>query len=149
MSHNLNYVAQIKRNQKTLFNDISDLINHEKPLDSFYEIEKDHGRHSKWYIYVYDAFKGNKTKEWKSLKKYIEVRKFSRNVKTNEVSESIRYYMTNMDSNNAEFYHRGIRNHWKIENSLHWVKDVFHNEEKIELKIGMVPLILLLLAPLL
>ncbi|WP_196890196.1 transposase, partial [Aureivirga sp. CE67] len=46
----------------------------------------------------------------------------------------IRYYMTNMDSNNAEFYHRGIRNHWKIENSLHWVKDVFHNEDKNRIK---------------
>lgn len=37
--------------------------------------------------------------------------------------------MTNLNRNDAQFYHKGIRNHWRIENALHWVKDVFHNED--------------------
>ncbi len=32
-----------------------------------------------------------------------------------------------IEQNNAQFYHKEIRNHWRIENSFFWVKDVFHN----------------------
>ena len=39
----------------------------------------------------------------------------------------------------AQDYHIGIRGHWKIENSLHWVKDVIHREDKNQFKANFAP----------
>ncbi len=37
--------------------------------------------------------------------------------------------MSDCFETSANHFHTGIRGHWTIENSLHWVKDVIHNED--------------------
>lgn len=50
-------------------------------------------------------------------------------------SLDIAYYISSLDvSNGAKFFSNGIRNHWLIENSLHYVKDKTFNEDNLMLE---------------
>ncbi|MDW7692610.1 transposase [Flammeovirgaceae bacterium SG7u.132] len=50
--------------------------------------------------------------------------------KNGEGHHSDRFYMSDLFRCDAKAFHTEIRGHWTIENSLHWVKDVVHNEDK-------------------
>ena len=43
-------------------------------------------------------------------------------------------YVCDLEVNQAHFFQKGTRGHWQIENNLHWVKDVVHNEDKSQVK---------------
>jgi len=126
------YVSQVKRNQPTLFKEIERAIVEQKPLDYCEVEEKDHGRHSIWTTTVYDAKGSQKAKEWTGLRRFIHVHKCT--IKKNKTGKKVfkdsnRFYITDLSTLDATYYQRGIRAHWKIENSLHWVKDVIHGED--------------------
>lgn len=127
------YVIQVKGNQKTLFKEIQRTMVEQIPLDTFQVEEKGHGRHSFWFVSVFSAFSSSKLKEWEGLKRFIHVHKevFHTNKYIRKsFTDNDRLYISSHYSSNAKFFHQGIRNHWSIENSLHWVKDVIHNEDK-------------------
>jgi len=96
-------------------------------LDYIEVSEKDHGRHSYWYVNVYNALQSNKEPEWKGLTRFIHVHKMT--IKKDQEKHSDRFYITSNSKSCAMFYHLGIKGHWSIENSLHWVKDVIHGED--------------------
>ena len=66
---------QVKRNQPSLFDEIQRATLEQQPLDYFEASEKDHGRHSHWYVTVYNALQSNKNPEWKGLTRFIHVHK--------------------------------------------------------------------------
>jgi predicted transposase YbfD/YdcC len=49
-------------------------------------------------------------------------------VKYGKVTNETRWYISNLTENAQTFLHI-IRSHWKIENSLHYVKDVAYQED--------------------
>lgn len=121
------YTIQVKRNQPSLFQGVESAMVKQKPLDYYQEEEKDHGRHSQWFVSVFDATNSPKAKEWKGLRRFIHVHKITEC--KGRVSHSDRLYISSRYETSAEYYHKGIRGHWTIENSLHWVKDVIHKED--------------------
>jgi len=131
-------VVQVKCNQGTLFREIQRAIVEHRPLDYFEEHEKGHGRHSHWYVRVFDAAGSTKADEWKNLRRFVHVHKHT--VKKGKESHSDRLYISDRPDTSAEYYHRGIRGHWTIENSLHWVKDVVHKEDRNRITKGSGPL---------
>lgn len=48
------------------------------------------------------------------------------------------YYISSL-SNSEYFFANGIRKHWHIENSLHYVKDVTFKEDKAKITLGHSP----------
>jgi len=52
--------------------------------------------------------------------------------------EEIVYYISSLRET-AEEFARGIRGHWRIENSLHWVKDVVLREDASTIVKGNAP----------
>ena len=66
-------------------------------------------------------------KVWLTLNQIIKVQRIRiiENVESKETS----YYITNKTCQLEELS-KGIRNHWLIENSLHWIKDVIFEEDK-------------------
>jgi predicted transposase YbfD/YdcC len=48
----------------------------------------------------------------------------------------VHYYISSLKENKAQEFAKGIRSHWGIENSLHWVKDVIQNEDRSRIKDG-------------
>ena len=120
-------MIQVKRNQKQLWNEVLGVIVKQKPLDYFEEHEKDHGRHSSWYVYVFDVVLTKVTEKWKNIRRFIHVHKCT--IEKNKESHNDRFYISYCFETSAAHFHSGIRGHWTIENSLHWVKDVIHNED--------------------
>jgi len=100
----------------------------QEPLDFFEEHEKDHGRETTWHVTVYNARNHEKAEEWKNLTRFIHVHR--KCIEKGEVSHGDRLYISDLYHSNAEFFHKGIRGHWGIENRLHYVKDVIHKEDK-------------------
>ncbi len=99
----------------------------QEPLSYFEEHEKAHGRETSWYTTVYNALNHEKTTEWTSLSRFIHVHRIS--ISKGEEAHSNRLYISDLYHSDAEFFHKGIRGHWGIENRLHHVKDVIHQED--------------------
>ncbi|WP_196887644.1 hypothetical protein [Aureivirga sp. CE67] len=100
----MNYVVQVKRNQPTLIEKMYELMLQQAPLSYYETEEKNHGRHDYWSVTVYDSTLCLKAKDWLNSKRYIEVRKISKNLKTKKLSENSRIYITNLYQTDAEFY---------------------------------------------
>lgn len=132
------YVAQVKGNQRFLFEEVQRIIIEQHPLDYYQEYQRDHGRKSSWHVRVFDAQSCPKAQEWKNLRRVIHVRRI-REIKQN-ISYADSLYISDKFETDAQFFHQGIRGHWAIENSLHYVKDVIHNEDKNRIRTGTGPI---------
>lgn len=75
---------------------------------------------------VYDVEQADIPNGWNHVYTAIVVHRYGyRNGK--EYDEKALYISNAKGS--AKFFGHGIRSHWKIENNLHWVKDVQQNED--------------------
>ena len=122
----------VKGNQPTLFKGIQQAIVDQEPLSYFEEHEKGHGRDTSWYVTVYNALNHEKAGEWKNLSRFIHVHKIC--VTKGKEIHSDRLYISDLYHSDAEFFHKGIRGHWGIENRLHHVKDVTHKEDDNQIR---------------
>lgn len=84
--------------------------------------------------FVYEELTGI-SPDWAGLKRLIRVERTV--IKKTKISHQSAYYISSIGSNDASFFARHIRNHWGIENRLHWVKDVCMNEDKSQTISGM------------
>ncbi len=89
------------------------------------QLELNKGRLERRAVYVSEVI-NNISIDWKGLQQVIKVER--RVLRNNKVCEEIAYYISSLNSN-ALSYNQGIRSHWEIENSLHWVKDVTFRED--------------------
>ncbi|NER01113.1 MAG: ISAs1 family transposase [Cyanothece sp. SIO2G6] len=129
------YVAQVKRNQPSLFDEIGRCMLEQTPLDMYEAHEKGHGRHTSWYCSVYNAIGNQKCTKWKNLRRFIHIKKITYQTKSDTYHDSDRIYISDLRSTEAAYFHKGIRGHWGIENLLHREKDVLHNEDGNHVKI--------------
>lgn len=128
------YVVQVKGNQPTLHRQLQEQLVEQLPLDEWQEEDRDHGRHTNWFVSVYDASIIPVAAEWKNLTRFIQVHRVSYDTKSKGTIHADRLYITDLATTNAQLYAEGIRAHWGIENKLHYVKDVFHNEDDNRIK---------------
>jgi predicted transposase YbfD/YdcC len=135
-SKQADYVLAVKENQPTLYEEIKeyfDLVDEGRRVRDIPEdiwengLEKDHGRLEKRRIRTVSdiSFLSGK-KQWKDIKTIIEYR-CERTVK-DKTTVTHRYYISSKDAC-AEEFGRIIRNHWSIENNLHWALDVSFRED--------------------
>src|SRR6266849_3062973 len=67
---------------------------------------------------------------WLQLTTIVKVTAARTIVSTGEVTSFSRYYISSLKDPSAEYCQRAVRQHWGIENSLHWVLDMsFHEDE--------------------
>lgn len=93
--------------------------------------EKGHGRIEtrEWFL-IKDLSWAKKSKNWPGIKS-IGIAKTTR--KMGQVkSEEVRYFCTSLT--NVKEFAKGVRNHWNIENQLHWVLDVAFREDKCRIR---------------
>lgn len=126
MKQGNDYLVCVKANQKRLHRGIEQQAKTNQPLSRYQEHEQGHGRSTNWRVSVFDAVAAF-GHEWVGIKCCIVVHRYGyRNGKPfNEQQHYISSIVTD-----AEQFHRLIRGHWRIENQLHWVKDVVFNEDK-------------------
>ncbi len=120
------YVAQVKGNQKTLFQEIKSIITDQIPISTYHLMEKGHGRNMTWQVSVFDASCSAKALEWTNMQCVILVSR--ERIEKEKRVESNAFFIADLNLQAMEF-HAGIRGHWGIENRLHWVKDVIHKED--------------------
>lgn len=133
------YILSVKENQEHLFEDIAYLfdvfLNNSNPLkhvESYAKtVDKDHGRieiRECWAIFAceHQTTLRNAT-AWEKLTSLVCVRRERRLPTKTQVE--MRYYIASL-SPNANLLLQSIREHWGIENSVHWILDVAFNEDQ-------------------
>ena len=69
-----------------------------------------------------------KASEWASLQGLVRIESQRYHKATGKTEREIRYYITSLKSDAARL-NRAIRQHWGIENRLHWALDVSFGED--------------------
>ena len=138
------YMIGLKGNQGNLHKDVKlffdDRIKNgfEEFEHSFYEsVAGDHGRiETRRYWSVSNIGWIAEQNEWKGFKSIwaVESERLIGDKKTVEK----RYYISSLKSD-AKQYGNAIREHWGIENSLHWVLDVAFREDESRIRKGNSP----------
>jgi predicted transposase YbfD/YdcC len=129
------YVLALKGNQEKLFQDVELLLlAHMQddfagcPVSRHVEVEQGHGRlESRTYYQMTAPSYLHGRAEWKGLKTIgAAVRVYEEN---GIEKRDIRYYISSLRRNGQQFAH-AVRNHWGIENSLHWSLDMTYREDE-------------------
>jgi predicted transposase YbfD/YdcC len=121
------YILALKGNQGYLKEDAENIFNRQRPGSTDEMIEKGHGRIEtrRCEVIAQLAFledKGN----WKNLKSIIKLTA-QREINGKSTIEN-RLYISSIDGN-AKDFNKYIRQHWGVENSLHWTLDVTFRED--------------------
>lgn len=137
------YLFAVKGNQGRLqkaFEDkfpLKELNNPER--DSYSTTEKSHGREETRLHIVSDAPDEliDFTFEWKGLKKLCVAVSFRKEIasQVKEPEMQMRYYISSANLT-AEKFARSIREHWSIENRLHWCLDTAMNKDNCRIRRG-------------
>ena len=137
-SKQADYVLAVKENQPVLHEEIKEYFmfldegKHKELPEDIWEsgLEKDHGRIEKRRIRTAcDIGFLTGKKLWKDIKTIIEYR--CERTAGGETTITYKYYISSKDASADEFG-RIIRNHWSIENNLHWALDVSFGEDRCQ-----------------
>jgi predicted transposase YbfD/YdcC len=131
---NGDYILSLKANHPTLFQDVNTWFNSQQTaslLPSPLEHTTEAGHH-RIEIRKYWAFSLSQlpslyeSSQWAGFQTVVAVERI-RHLRTKTTHE-IQFYLSSLSSNSSQIS-RAIRQHWGIENSLHWVLDVTFNED--------------------
>ena len=121
-------MVQVKNNQPTLLKQIQDNVANLEAIDEFCQEQRNRGRTEKRYLALYDNIQGI-SQQWKGIQQIIHVHRSGNRPGKGKYSKH-HYYITSRCFDKAQVVATGIRQHWWIENKLHYVKDTHFNEDK-------------------
>jgi predicted transposase YbfD/YdcC len=131
-----NYVIAVKLNQKELYEQIGKLFNITQPASVVIDYNKDHGRIESRKCTVIDELKFlDDSSEWEGLQSIIKIETERQTVLTGKKVLEERYYISSHKAD-AALLNNIIRDHWSIENKLHWVLDVVFSEDSSRKRMG-------------
>jgi len=141
------YVLSVKENQGHLFEDISVLFAVDQAQNFKYAsfeykktVKKGHGR-----IEVRECWSTSNPEylnlirglqNWTGLQSIIMI--VCTRIVGDQETKYVRYYISSLPSH-AERILQAVRNHWSIENKLHWILDVVLNEDRSRVRKDQAP----------
>jgi len=129
------YILALKGNQGYL-KELVESGFQNRNADLYYEtIEKDHGRIETRKCHVINQIEwmDEEKERWRDIKSIIKIDSI-REIQNNKTEET-RYYISSL-KDNAELISNSIREHWGIENKLHWSLDVTFREDESRKRAG-------------
>ena len=124
------YVIQVKGNFPKISHFVKQYIQENDPADLHYTKEKNRGRIERREYKTYSV--KLPLKDYPSIRTIIHT--INSGIRKTKRYEEHHYYISNKSIDDAQYYSRGIRGHWSIENRLHWVKDAIMYEDKSRVK---------------
>jgi predicted transposase YbfD/YdcC len=124
------YLVTVKGNQIKLYNLLKTLAKIQKPLTVNQTKDNSHGRYVIRNVAVFDG-QHIYHENYPHLKSFIKVERSG--FRGNKESNQILYYISSLKLT-AQTFAEKIKEHWLIENCLHWVKDVIFREDKSRIK---------------
>jgi len=131
------YLLSVKENQGHLFEDIQYLFDVDVAHGYEYEhsyaktVNKGHGRMETRECWAVDREEYlalvRKREQWKGLKSIIRI--VSQRQIGEEIKVQTRYFISSLPAD-AKAILKVKRNHWKIENQVHWVLDIAFREDE-------------------
>ena len=139
------YVLIAKDNQPTLKEDILDFFEDRAPdRRRWQEAEtwdKGHGRLEHRQIVCSPDLNDWFAKEWQGIEQVFRIERTARILKTGEIRHEVVYGISSLSLREAPATRMLalVRDHWAIENRLHWRRDVTLGEDGCQTRTGNVP----------
>jgi len=134
------YILSLKDNQPKLAESVRDFFatfqtTPDKTAHQFDElVEKDHGRLEVRRCYAFDQLDCLHAPErWPDLKSFAVIAS-ERTIKGKTTIEH-RLYISSLPADAARL-NRAVRQHWRVENSLHWCMDVAFGDDQMRVRTG-------------
>ena len=138
------YILALKGNQGTLREDV-ELFAHEQKTRGFADttvsthetVDADHGRvETRHYTVIHDIGWLQERHNWPGLKGLIMVE--SKRQSVEKIEHETRFYITSTKLQ-AKLAGPMIRDHWAVENSLHWVMDMTFRDDECRIRTENAP----------
>jgi predicted transposase YbfD/YdcC len=138
------YLLAVKENQPTLYGDIDRFVTEALANEyrgvghGFWEAEeRSHGRDEFRACYVFDAQDIVQDRDsWRDLKSVVMI--VSSRTVNGQTGDEVRYYISSRKAS-AKAFAASIRDHWGIENGLHWVLDMCFGDDASRVRTGHGP----------
>ncbi len=129
LDNKADYILMVKDNQKELKEQVEHLFKITAAVsDTQYDVG--HGRAETRVCEVIDDLRFlDVSEEWDGLKSVVRVKSERYDKKTGKMSHQDRYYISSLPSD-AKYINNAVRQHWAIENNLHWSLDVIFKEDE-------------------
>ena len=119
------YVITVKGNQPRLLSQLKTIAKAQKPWERFVDIEKARGRITCRIVKVFTELMSIDL-DWVGVQSLIQIERIG--IRSGKKYLQTNHYISSLVSKAITFT-EGIRQHWGIENRLHWVKDVIFGED--------------------
>jgi predicted transposase YbfD/YdcC len=137
------YLISVKANQPSLLEDIKQAFTDQwwmkDTLTEFKSVDIYAGRIEERTLKASTAMRGYS--DWPGLQRVLKLQRRITNKRTGEIREEEAYAITSLEEGraSAEQLLRLWREHWHIENKLHYVRDVSYREDKSQVRAGKIP----------
>lgn len=131
------YLLAVKANQGDLFQEIKENFTYFPAIQEQQDWEYDHGRYEERKCSIMlakEALSPNILAQWKDINYIIQIQA-TRHIKEQTSCET-RYYIASHEQASATKFNGLTRQHWGIENELHWHLDVTFQEDKCRARTG-------------